>query len=223
MLDNQKPLEHRWDVSPQEAVAIQERLRGAVITTDDLGDVRYVAGVDIGFVENNTVTRAAVAVLSFPELLLLDQSIALTPTTFPYVPGLLSFREAPVALVALERLAIRPDLLLIDGQGWAHPRRMGLACHLGLLSHIPAIGVAKSRLVGTHDPLPESRGSQAPLLHKGEVIGVVLRTRTNVKPIYVSIGHRVSLETAVAYTMACTPKYRLPETTRQAHRLASGN
>jgi deoxyribonuclease V len=222
MLDNQKPLEHRWDVSPQEAVAIQERLRGAVITTDDLGDVRYVAGVDIGFVENNTVTRAAVAVLSFPELLLLDQSIALTPTTFPYVPGLLSFREAPAALIALERLAIRPDLLLIDGQGWAHPRRMGLACHLGLLSHIPAIGVAKSRLVGTHDPLPESRGSQALLLHKGEVIGVVLRTRTHVKPIYVSTGHRVSLETAVAYTMACTPKYRLPETTRQAHRLASG-
>jgi len=222
MLDNQKPLEHRWDVSPQEAVAIQERLRGAVITTDDLGDVRYVAGVDIGFVENNTVTRAAVAVLSFPELLLLDQSIALTPTTFPYVPGLLSFREAPAALIALERLAIRPDLLLIDGQGWAHPRRMGLACHLGLLSHIPAIGVAKSRLVGTHDPPPESRGSQALLLHKGEVIGVVLRTRTHVKPIYVSTGHRVSLETAVAYTMACTPKYRLPETTRQAHRLASG-
>jgi deoxyribonuclease V len=222
MIDNQSPLEHRWDVSPQEAVAIQERLRGAVITTDDLGDVRHVAGVDIGFAENNTVTRAAVAVLSFPDLVLLDQSIALTPTTFPYVPGLLSFREAPAALVALERLAIRPDLLLVDGQGWAHPRRMGLACHLGLLSHIPAIGVAKSRLVGTHESLPESRGSQAPLLHKGEVIGVVLRTRTNVKPIYVSIGHRVSLETAVAYTMACTPKYRLPETTRQAHRLASG-
>jgi deoxyribonuclease V len=222
MLDNQKPLEHRWDVSPQEAVAIQERLRGAVITTDDLGDVRYVAGVDIGFVENNTVTRAAVAVLSFPELLLLDQSIALTPTTFPYVPGLLSFREAPAALIALERLAIRPDLLLIDGHGRAHPRRMGLACHLGLLSDIPAIGVAKSRLVGTHESLPESRGSHTPLLHKGEVIGVVLRSRTNVKPIYVSIGHRVSLETAVVYTMACTPKYRLPETTRQAHRLASG-
>ncbi len=128
----------------------------------------------------------------------------------------------PAALIALERLAIRPDLLLIDGQGRAHPRRMGLACHLGLLSHIPAIGVAKSRLVGTHESLPEIRGSQAPLLHKGEVIGVVLRTRTHVKPIYVSIGHRVSLETAVAYTMACTPKYRLPETTRQAHRLASG-
>ena len=221
MIDNQS-LEHRWDVSPQEAVAIQERLRGAVITTDDFGEVRHVAGVDIGFLENNTVTRAAVALLSFPDLLLQEQALALTPTTFPYVPGLLSFREAPAALAALERLAIRPDLLLIDGHGWAHPRRMGLACHLGLLSRIPAIGVAKSRLVGSHETLPQTRGSQVPLLHKGEVIGIVLRTRTKVKPIYVSIGHRVSLETAVAYTMACTPKYRLPETTRQAHRLASG-
>jgi deoxyribonuclease V len=177
--------------------------------------------VDIGFAENNTVTRAAVAVLSFPDLLLQEQALALTPTIFPYVPGLLSFREAPAALTALESLAIRPDLLLIDGQGWAHPRRMGLACHLGLLSRIPAIGVAKSRLVGSHESLPETRGSQVPLLHKGEVIGIVLRTRSKVRPIYVSIGHRISLETAVAYTMACTPKYRLPETTRQAHRLAS--
>jgi len=219
---NQIPLEHPWDVSPQEAVAIQERLRGAVITTDELGEVRHVAGVDIGFVENNTVTRAAVAVLSFPDLVLQEQAITHRPTTFPYVPGLLSFREAPAALDVLARLTLRPDLLLIDGQGRAHPRRMGLACHIGLLSDTPAIGVAKSRLIGRHEPVPESRGSLVPLSHKGEVIGLVLRTRTNVKPIFVSIGHKVSLETAVAYTMACTPKYRLPETTRQAHRLASG-
>lgn len=222
MTDNQTPLDHRWDVSPQEAVAIQERLRGAVITSDNLGEIRHVAGVDIGFEENNTVTRAAVALLSFPDLVLQEQAIALLPVSFPYVPGLLSFREAPAALAALERLAIRPDLLLVDGHGRAHPRRMGLACHLGLLSGIPAIGIGKSRLVGTHETLPETRGSQVSLLHKEEVIGVVLRTRSKVKPIYVSIGHRVSLETAVAYTMACTPKYRLPETTRQAHRLASG-
>lgn len=222
MVANQIPLEHPWDVSPQEAVAIQERLRGAVITTDELGEVRHVAGVDIGFVENNTVTRAAVAVLSFPDLVLQEQAITHRPTTFPYVPGLLSFREAPAALDVLARLTLRPDLLLIDGQGRAHPRRMGLACHIGLLSDTPAIGVAKSRLIGRHEPVPESRGSLVPLSHKGEVIGLVLRTRTNVKPIFVSIGHKVSLETAVAYTMACTPKYRLPETTRQAHRLASG-
>ncbi len=222
MVKNQSLLDHRWDVSPQEAVAIQERLRGAVITTDTLGEVHHVAGVDIGFEENNTVTRAAVVVLSFPGLLLVEQAVAHRPTVFPYVPGLLSFREAPAALAALERLAVRPDLLLIDGQGRAHPRRLGLACHLGLLSDIPAIGIAKSRLVGAHESLPESRGSQAPLLLQGEVIGMVLRTRSKVKPVYVSIGHRVSLETAVAYTMACCPQYRLPETTRQAHRLASG-
>ena len=215
-------MEHPWDVSLQEAVAIQERLRGAVITTDELGEVRHVAGVDIGFVENNTVTRAAVAVLSFPDLVLQEQANTHRPTTIPYVPGLLSFREAPAALDVLARLTLRPDLLLIDGQGRAHPRRMGLACHIGLLSDTPAIGVAKSRLIGRHEPVPESRGSLVPLSHKGEVIGLVLRTRTNVKPIFVSIGHKVSLETAVAYTMACTPKYRLPETTRQAHRLASG-
>jgi len=216
-------LNHSWDVTPKEAIAIQEQLRQAVNTSDDPGTVRYVAGIDIGFVKNKTVTRAAVVVLSFPDLLLQEQAITHQPTTFPYVPGLLSFREAPAALEALASLAIRPDLLLVDGQGLAHPRRMGLACHLGLLSDIPAIGVAKSRLVGQHGELPESRGSQVPLVDDDEVIGMVLRTRTGVKPVYVSIGHRVSLETAVAYTLACAPKFRLPETTRQAHRLASGS
>jgi len=216
-------LDHSWDVTPKEAIAIQERLRQAVNTSDDLGTVRYVAGIDIGFVKNKTVTRAAVVVLSFPDLLLQEQAIAHLPTTFPYVPGLLSFREASAALEALSSLVIRPDLLLVDGQGLAHPRRMGLACHLGLLSDIPTIGVAKSRLVGQHGQLPELRGSRVPLVDKGEVIGMVLRTRTGVKPVYVSIGHRVSLETAVAYTLACAPKFRLPETTRQAHRLASGS
>lgn len=216
-------LNHRWNVTPKEAVAIQERLRQAVITSDDLPTVRYIAGIDIGFTKNKTVTRAAVVVLSFPDLIVQERAVAHLPTTFPYVPGLLSFREAPAALEALSSLAICPDLLLVDGQGFAHPRRMGLACHLGLISDIPSIGVAKSRLVGQHGELPESRGCQAPLIENGEVIGVVLRTRTGVKPVYVSIGHRVSLETAVAYTLACTPKFRLPETTRQAHRLASGS
>jgi deoxyribonuclease V len=161
--------------------------------------------------------------LSFPDLVLQEHAIAHLPTRFPYVPGLLSFREAPAALEALSRLTIQPDLLLVDGQGWAHPRRMGLACHLGLISGIPSIGVAKSRLVGQHETVPKERGSQVPLIHKGDVIGVVLRTRTNVKPLYVSVGHRVSLDSAVVYTLACAPKFRLPETTRQAHRLASGH
>lgn len=213
---------HRWDVSPQEAIVIQERLRPAVIHQDKLGRVRTVAGVDIGFLEKNTITRAAVAVLSYPDLQLVDHVIVHRPTSFPYVPGLLSFREAPAALDALTKLEIRPDLLLCDGQGLAHPRRFGLACHIGLLADIPAVGVAKTRLIGQHEPVSESRGSWQPLWHEGEMVGAVLRTRANVKPVYVSIGHRIGLETAINYVMACTPKYRLPETTRWAHRLASG-
>ena len=212
---------HPWDVTPKEAAAIQERLSQAIVTQDDLGPIRTVAGVDIGFTQNNTITRAAVVVLSFPDLELVDQSTAHLPTAFPYVPGLLSFREAPAALEALAQLTIQPDLLLVDGQGRAHPRRFGLACHLGLLSDTPAIGVAKSRLVGVHDEVGEERGSQQPLTHDGQVIGMVLRTRTKVKPLFVSVGHRISLTTAVDYALSCTPKYRLPETTRQAHKLAS--
>ena len=213
--------DHPWDVSPKEAAAIQERLSKAVVTADDLGPVRTVAGVDIGFLEENTITRAAVVVLSFPDLQLLDQAVVHRPTSFPYVPGLLSFREAPSALDALSQLSVRPDLLLCDGQGRAHPRRFGLACHLGLLSDIPAIGVAKSRLVGEHQGVGEERGSRQPLMLDGEIIGTVLRTRTGVKPLYISIGHRISLETAVDYVLRCAPKYRLPETTRQADKLAS--
>jgi deoxyribonuclease V len=213
---------HRWDVSPQEAIAIQERLGPGIIGQDKLGRVRYVAGLDIGFQEKNTITRAAVAVLTYPDLQLVEHIVDHRPTSFPYVPGLLSFREAPAALDALAKLEIRPDLLLCDGQGLAHPRRFGLACHIGLLADIPTVGVAKTRLIGQHEPVLESRGSWKPLWYEGEMVGAVLRTRTNVKPVYVSIGHRISLETAIEYVMACTPKYRLPETTRWAHRLASG-
>jgi deoxyribonuclease V len=218
----QIPYQHPWAVTPQEAVQIQERLRDAVITTDQLGLVHHVAGIDVGFLNDDALTRAAVAVLSFPDLQLKEQVIVHRPTTFPYIPGLLSFREAPAALDALAQLAIRPDLLLCDGQGLAHPRRLGLACHIGLLSDIPAIGVAKTRLVGQHEQVPELRGSLQPLWHRGERVGMVLRTRDKVKPLYVSVGHRISLESAIDYVMACTPRYRLPETTRQAHRLASG-
>ena len=182
----------------------------------------YVAGIDVGFEKNGAVTRAAVVVLDFPSLELREQAIARQPTKFPYVPGYLSFREIPAVLAALKQLKIRPDLLLCDGQGLAHPRRFGLACHLGVLTDIPSIGVAKSRLIGEHGELPEMKGSWVPLRDDGEVIGSVLRTRAGVKPLYVSIGHRVSLETAIAYVLRCTPKYRLPETTRLAHKLASG-
>jgi deoxyribonuclease V len=216
------PFTHFWPVTVVQARAVQEASRGKVIARDKLGKVRYVAGIDVGFEKNGAVTRAAVVVLDFPSLELREQTIARQPTKFPYVPGYLSFREIPAVLAALKKLKTRPDLLLCDGQGLAHPRRFGLACHLGVLTDIPSIGVAKSRLIGEHGALPEAKGNWVPLRDDGEVIGSVLRTRTGVKPLYVSIGHRVSLETAIDYVLRCTPKYRLPETTRLAHKLASG-
>lgn len=211
---------HSWKLTPEEAIALQKQLAADAIREDKLGDIRYVAGVDVGYEEENTVSRAAVAVLSFPDLQLQESAIARRSTPFPYIPGLLSFREVPVVLDALEKLKITPDLLLCDGQGYAHPRRFGFACHLGVLADLPAIGVAKSRFIGEHDELPESRGSWQPLRDEGETIGAVLRSRTGVKPIYVSVGHRISLPTAIDCVLRCTPQYRLPETTRQADRLS---
>ncbi|MGK7875878.1 MAG: deoxyribonuclease V [Xenococcaceae cyanobacterium] len=212
---------HPWPQNLEEAKAIQQQLQPQVITEDQLGEVGYVAGVDVGFENNYAITKAAVAVLSFPELQLVEKAIARRPTTFPYIPGFLSFREIPAALEALEKLTIIPELILCDGQGVAHPRRFGLACHLGVLIDIPTIGVAKSLLVGKHEELPPEKGCWQPLQHQGEIIGAVLRSRTNVKPLYVSIGHRISLPTAIDYVLRCTPKYRLPETTRWADQLAS--
>jgi deoxyribonuclease V len=197
-------------------------LSSHVIRVDRLPVVQRVAGVDVGFENNGAVTRAAVVVLSCPGLERLDQAVARQPTRFPYIPGLLSFRELPAVLEALERLSVEPDLLLCDGQGIAHPRRLGIASHLGVLIDKPTIGVGKSRLCGQHDLVPEGRGEWTPLIDRGEIIGAALRTRERVKPIYVSPGHRIGLETAIRYVMACTTRYRLPETTRQADRLASG-
>ncbi|MBD2091818.1 deoxyribonuclease V [Microcoleus sp. FACHB-1515] len=210
-----------WPTTAADAVVLQNKLRSSIITTDQLREVRYVAGVDAGYEDDGEITRAAVAVLSFPDLKLQEQAIAHRPTTFPYVPGFLSFREVPAVLAALEQLTITPDLLLCDGQGLAHPRRFGIACHLGLLVDLPAIGVAKSRLIGTHAELSEEKGAWVPLIDKKETIGAVLRTRSRTNPLYISIGHRISLETAIDYVLRCTPKYRLPETTRIADKLAS--
>jgi deoxyribonuclease V len=213
---------HPWNVATAEACSIQEKLRCRVTTWDQWDRIGCVAGVDVGFEEKGAVTRAAVAVLAFPSLELCEQAIARRHTEFPYIPGLLSFREVPAVLDALAGLRGLPDLLLCDGQGWAHPRRFGIACHLGVLTQIPSIGVAKSRLIGEHQPVADERGAWQPLVDKDEVIGAVLRTRAGVKPLYVSIGHRISLETALDYVMKCTGRFRLPETTRRAHRLASG-
>jgi deoxyribonuclease V len=213
---------HAWNVTPGEAIEIQKQLRSQVILKDDLGRIGCVAGVDVGFEGGGEITRAAIAVLEFPSLQLLEISTARSKTGFPYVPGLLSFRELPAVMKALDKLKKLPDLFLCDGQGYAHPRRFGIACHLGVLTGIPAIGVGKTRLVGTHLPVANRRGAWQPLLDRDQIIGAVLRTRINVKPVYVSIGHRTSLDSAILYVMRCTTRYRLPETTRLAHKYASG-
>ena len=212
---------HGWPSDVASARAVQETLRGQVIREDALGAVHCVAGVDVGFEDNGRITRAAVALLEYPALTLRDQALSRSPTRFPYIPGYLSFRELPAVLQALEQLKVAPDLLLCDGQGLAHPRRFGLACHLGVLTDIPSIGVAKSRLTGVHDDPPREKGQWVPLMDKGETIGAVVCTRNNVSPVYVSLGHRISLPTAIDYVLGCTTRFRLPETTRWAHRLAS--
>lgn len=213
---------HPWHLTPAEAIALQKALAAQVITRDQFGPINFVAGVDVGFEAQNTITRAAVAVLSFPSLQLVDYAIARRPTEFPYIPGLLSFREIPAVLDALNQLRQLPEIILCDGQGIAHPRRFGIACHLGVITGLPTIGVGKSRLIGQHEPVPEGRGQWSALFDKGEVIGAVLRSRSGIHPIYISSGHKISLESAIEIVMRCTPRYKLPETTRWAHRLASG-
>jgi deoxyribonuclease V len=210
-----------WPTDLQEATALQKQLSQQVVTRDDFGELKIVAGVDVGFEQGGDVTRAAVALLSYPDLQPLEQVIARRPTSFPYIPGFLSFREIPTVLDALEQLQTQPDMLLCDGHGIAHPRRLGIASHLGVLLDMPTIGVGKSILVGRHEELAQERGQWQSLIHKKEVIGAALRTRTGYKPLYISPGHRVSLETTIQIVMQCAPKYRLPETTRRAHSLAS--
>lgn len=213
---------HPWNLSPAEAIDVQRDLRRRLVARDRLGRVQRVAGVDVGFDPAGRVGRAAVAVLAWPDLELVDSAVVRSPVSFPYVPGLLSFREVPAILAALRELRRSPDLIVCDGQGYAHPRRFGLACHLGVMTQTPTIGAAKTRLLGTHEEVPATRGAWRALCDRGEVVGAVVRTRDGTRPLYVSIGHRVSLATAVEWVFRLTPRYRLPETTRQAHRLASG-
>jgi deoxyribonuclease V len=215
---------HSWDVSPKEAAAIQRELASRIVRRGRLRGVRRIAGVDISVDRAGGRARGAVVVLSYPDLTPVEVAVAETALTFPYVPGLLSFREVPVLREAFRSVRGPIDLLLVDGQGYAHPRRFGLACHLGLLLDVPAIGCAKSRLIGEHPDLSggEAAGSRADLLDGGEVIGGVLRTRACVRPLYVSAGHRIAQAEAEAWVLRCCRGYRLPEPTRLAHQAAGG-
>jgi len=213
---------HDWNLTTQQAIELQKQLAYEVVAEDKFdAPIETVAGIDLGYDARTDTSRAVVVVLSFPALVLIESAEAILPIQFPYVPGLLSFRETPVAIKALEKLKITPDLILCDGQGLTHPRRFGIACHIGLITDVPTLGVAKSLLVGKFENLGETRGSIAPLVHRNEQVGVALRTKDKVQPVYVSVGHRISLETATDYVLQCAPKYRLPETTRLADKMAS--
>lgn len=211
---------HRWDLSREEAVTLQNRLAASVdVTTPlDLESISHVAGVDVSVKDG--ISRAAIVVMTFPTLEEVDTVTARAPTPFPYITGLLSFREGAVILEAWEKLHTLPDVAIFDGQGYAHPRRVGIATHMGLWLQVPTVGCGKTRLVGTHGDLAAEKGSRQPLVHKGEQVGILLRTRTNVKPVYISAGHRATHTTAADLVLACAPKYRLPEPIRAAHNLA---
>jgi deoxyribonuclease V len=204
----------------KEAKIQQIEIAKRVITEDQFPPLQTVAGVDVAFKNQGSLTLAAVVVLKFPSLDLIESAIAVTPTQFPYLSGFLSFREITTILKALSVLSVNPDLIFCDGQGIAHPRRCGIASHLGVLLNCPTIGVGKSRLVGKNEAVGEEKGSWVTLRDKKETIGAVLRSRSHVKPLYVSIGHRISLMTALNLVLRCTLKYRLPETTRLADKLS---
>ena len=211
---------HPWDMTPAEARQIQNELRNQVISQDRFDNIKTVAGVDLGFKQD--IARASVAVLSFPDLQPIDGVLIESPVSFPYIPGLLSFRETPPLLKAFAQLNTEPDLIIADGQGIAHPRRFGIASHLGLILNKPTVGCAKSRLWGKHKQPKDEAGSIEYLYDKDEIIGAAVRTRSNVNVVYISVGHRISLDSAIRLTLACCRRYRLPETTRYAHQAAAG-
>ncbi|UCG15998.1 MAG: deoxyribonuclease V [Phycisphaerales bacterium] len=212
---------HRWNVSPQRAVAIQKELAGRIIRRTTRRRFRLVAGADLAFTPDKQYCVAGIVVWDVPGRRAVEQQTARRRVTFPYVPGLLSFREAPAVLAAIRKLVHEPDALILDGQGYAHPRRFGLACHVGLFVERPSIGCAKSRLIGTHGIPGRHKGSITPLRDGDEQIGAVVRTRDDVKPVYVSIGHRIDLDTAVDLVVSCCTGFRLPEPTRLADQLVS--
>ncbi|KZN36967.1 hypothetical protein N480_17030 [Pseudoalteromonas luteoviolacea S2607] len=214
-------MEYIHPQTPEQAHHLQQRLAEQVITTDDFETVNYIAGVDVAYDEAKNKVVAAVVVLDAATFEVVESQTAIEPISFPYVPGLFSFREVPPLLSAIEKLTTLPDLIVCDGQGIAHPKRCGMASHLGVLLDIPTIGCGKTKLLGEYMPPPEFKGASNDLIDNQQCIGKVLRTQNGIKPVFVSIGHKISLTTAVDWVNKLTPKYRLPETTRQADQLVN--
>ncbi len=222
MTDPQDPLAHGWDLTVAQARDLQNTLRERVeLRPPPDFRPRSIAGADVSVERFATRGYAGLVTLDAATLETVEEASSIAELRMPYVPGYLSFRELPALDGAWRKLRAKPDVVIFDGQGFAHPRRFGIACHGGLLWDVPAIGCAKSILVGTHGPLAEERGSTSPLVHRGETVGMAVRTRTGVNPVYVSPGHRMDLETAVRIVLSVSPKYREPETTRRSHRLVN--
>ena len=212
---------HRWSMSPKAAIRLQQRLSGRVRIEPLRGRTRLVAGVDVAFSPDGKRCLAGVVVYDLSKAAVIEERLAWRPVRFPYVPGLLSFREAPATLAAIRKLRCEPDVFMFDAQGLAHPRRLGLASHVGLLADRPAVGCAKSLLCGEFEaPAPEA-GRSSPLIHRDETVGVALRTRDGINPVFVSVGHRVTLADAIRIVMLCVTRYRLPEPSRLAHQLVT--
>jgi len=213
---------HDWQISIAQAKQIQMELARQISHKNEVAKPRFIAGVDISAPDSGGIARAAAVILTYPLLEVAEVKTTEDKLNFPYIPGLLSFRESPLVLAVCQKLSIDPDLILVDGQGIAHPRRLGIASHLGLLLDIPSIGCAKSRLCGTHSTVNDKVGSYTELIDNGEIIGVALRTKTYVNPVYISIGHKIDLPTAIHWVMECCRGLRLPEPSRLAHLAASG-
>ena len=224
-MSQQMPL-HEWNLQPEAAIALQRTLASRIIRTDAFtGEIRHIAGVDMAINEHNGMARAAVVLLTYPELAIVERHVYEEPIRMPYIPGLLSFREIPCILGAFARLKQQPQLVMVDGQGIAHPRRLGIAAHLGLWLDLSTIGCAKSLLTGGYNEkaLGEDAGVWVPLTYRDETIGAVVRTRSHVKPMIISPGHRISLESSIHFVLACSKGYRLPEPTRLADKLSKDN
>lgn len=211
---------HDWHLGEGEAISLQLQLAPRLIHDRplDLSPVRYVAGVDTSVKDN--VSHAAVVVLSFPDLRLVEAVTAQIPTPLPYIAGLLSFREGPALEIAFGKLQHTPDVFIFDGMGRIHPRRIGIACHMGLWLNKPTLGCGKTMFIGKYVEPPPERGAHSPLIDRGEQLGVILRTKVKTKPVFISTGHLIDLPSAIAITMACTTRYRLPEPIRAAHHTA---